>query len=84
MELSGGSTEPQPIVAKLQISDYESLVGAVRNPTTGFVVKDRSWRLKSYPKCFIGEEAVKWIQDNVEARFPLYKHVIYQLNSLVL
>jgi hypothetical protein len=53
---------------RFHISNLDELIAAVKDKTNGFVVKDRSWRLKTYPQCFIGEEAVKWIRENVEVR----------------
>eukprot|EP01080_Neovahlkampfia_damariscottae_P006953 gene6953-11115_t len=32
------------------------------DPKDGVVIKDRSYRLKKYSKCFIGKEAVEWLK----------------------
>jgi hypothetical protein len=45
--------------------DFNSLISRVKDPATGFAVKDRTYRLKSYPKCFVGSEAVQWLLTNV-------------------
>jgi len=42
-------------------SEYTEIVKAMLDPTTGVKVQDRSYRLKSYPSCFICSEMVDWI-----------------------
>lgn len=37
----------------------------VFSQATGFVVKDRRWRLKTYASCFVASEAVDWMQANL-------------------
>ena len=43
------------------------LVSHMRNLTTGVEITDRRFRLKTYPACFIGSEAVDWLFKNVPA-----------------
>lgn len=54
---------------KFSLSNLDELIAAVKDPTIGFVVKDRSYHFKKYPQCFVAEEAVKWIREHVEVRF---------------
>lgn len=42
------------------LSDAASVLIALRSPG-GVVIQDRSYRLKTYPRCFIGAEAVDWL-----------------------
>jgi len=44
------------------------LVGAMRDPKEGLPVKDRKQMLKTYPNCFIGQEAVDWMLRNLPIR----------------
>eukprot|EP01027_Heterolobosea_sp_BB2_P012254 GEZU01017775.1.p1 GENE.GEZU01017775.1~~GEZU01017775.1.p1 ORF type:complete len:167 (+),score=24.38 GEZU01017775.1:240-740(+) len=44
---------------------FQSIRLRIRNPFNGFPVKDRKYRLKTYPKCFIGGEAVDWFVNNL-------------------
>jgi hypothetical protein len=67
-------------VFKLKINlKLDELVRKIRDKNTGLVIKDRTWHLKTYKKCFIGiffiltffsyftgEEAVKWFMTNIE------------------
>lgn len=41
--------------------ELEEITVKLRNLGSGIVIKDRRYRLKLYPKCFIGSEAVKWM-----------------------
>ena len=43
--------------------DLEQLTAQMRG-TSGVVIKDRRYRLKVYPKCFVGSEAVHWLMGN--------------------
>ncbi len=42
------------------LSDAARVLIALRSPG-GVVIQDRSYRLKTYPRCFIGTEAVDWL-----------------------
>ncbi len=41
------------------------LVGAMK---AGVEMKERKYRLKSYPNCFVGQEAVDWMLVNLPIR----------------
>lgn len=45
--------------------DLPKLVTAMRN-VGGLSIKERSFRLKSYPQCFVGREAVDWLVSHLE------------------
>lgn len=47
------------------IPDFNNVYEKMRDPTTGLQLADRRWRLVSYSKCFIGKDAVQWIQENL-------------------
>ena len=38
-----------------------TLANEMKHKETGGLVKDRKYRLRSYPNCFVAEEAVTWI-----------------------
>jgi serine/threonine protein kinase len=46
--------------------DIEELVAEMASPSTGVTIKDRKWRLKTYPKCFVGSEAVDWLMEKLK------------------
>lgn len=41
--------------------DLETLAGALR---ANVAIKDRRYRLRTYPQCFVGSEAVRWLVDS--------------------
>lgn len=43
-------------------SKYESIVKSMLDKTTGVKVEDRTYRLKTYPNCFIASQLVDWLQ----------------------
>lgn len=43
------------------IQNFSTIYESMRKPAGGIKVEDRKWRFKTYPKCFIGTEAVTWI-----------------------
>ncbi|ESA34933.1 pleckstrin g-protein interacting- domain-containing protein [Leptolyngbya sp. Heron Island J] len=55
---------------KLKLAPYvtpealEQLVTQMRSSSAGISIKDRRYKLKVYPKCFIGNEAVDWLINN--------------------
>jgi hypothetical protein len=42
----------------------ENIITQIKNPITGFELKDRKYRLKTYAKCFVGSDAVTWFHTN--------------------
>jgi hypothetical protein len=60
--------------------DISSIIARVKDPVTGFVLKDRTYHLKTYPKCFVGSEAVDWINKNVSGismrTYPPYRCIL--------
>ena len=44
--------------------DLEKVVGKMLN-VGGLDIAKRQYRLKSYPRCFVGSEAVAWLQDKL-------------------
>lgn len=52
-------------LCRANIPNYDTMFQAMREPIHGFQVHDRRWRLKTFPKCFIGSEAVQWIADHL-------------------
>ncbi len=51
--------------AFIQTLDLEKLVGQMRN-IGGVAIKDRRYGLKSYPRCFVGQEAAAWFRTTFE------------------
>lgn len=43
------------------IPNFDYVYARMRDPSSGFQVVDRRWRLLSYSKCFVGSEAVSWM-----------------------
>lgn len=52
------------------IPNFDSVYARMRDPSSGFQVADRRWRLLSYSKCFIGSEAVSWMVENLGLARP--------------
>lgn len=48
------------------IKDFDKVYAKMRSPTNGISVADRFWRLLPYSKCFIGNEAVDWMTQNLD------------------
>ncbi len=44
--------------------NLEELVAQMRS-IGGIIIKDRRYKLKTYPKCFVGSEAVTWMKGNL-------------------
>jgi potassium-dependent mechanosensitive channel len=44
-------------------ADFDALIGRMRGPD-GVTILDRRHLLRSYPKCFVGSEAVDWLVRN--------------------
>ena len=49
----------------VQKLNLEKLVAQMRN-VGGLAIKDRRYGLKSYPRCFVGKEAVDWFRKTFE------------------
>ncbi|KAI0560195.1 DEP domain containing protein [Gracilaria domingensis] len=47
------------------IPEFERVYTLMRDPKKGVPLADRRWRLSTYQRCFIGEEAVQWMVDNL-------------------
>ncbi|WP_107669260.1 DEP domain-containing protein [Cyanothece sp. BG0011] len=45
-------------------SDLDKIIDKIRSEK-GVTIKNRRYRLKSYPKCFIGSELVDWLTKNL-------------------
>jgi len=43
----------------------DAIVPLIKDPVSGFEVKDRVYRLKTYKQCFVGSEAVDWMMKNL-------------------
>ncbi|MDJ0649549.1 MAG: hypothetical protein QNJ60_12665 [Xenococcaceae cyanobacterium MO_188.B19] len=54
-------TEPKDIIANIEI---EKVIEKMRN-IGGIKIKNRRYKLRIYPNCFIGSEAVEWIVENL-------------------
>ncbi|MGV2831328.1 hypothetical protein [Myxosarcina sp. GI1(2024)] len=61
LNLLSGS-ESMDIVNQIDLDD---LVSKMRN-IGGVQIEARRYRLKVYPKCFVGSEAVEWMQSNLK------------------
>lgn len=62
------------------------IVNKMRDPKTGVAIQDRRWIFTTYPKCFVGREAVDWFiknnfvdskKDAVELGNVLFKHKFF-------
>lgn len=56
------------IIARNRFQNMSDLVTAMKDPKTGVEIRDRKQLLKSYPKAFIGQEAVDWMLRNLPVR----------------
>lgn len=54
-------------IAQATIPNFFELFKAMRDQSTGIVVQDRKWRFRTFPKCFIGSEAVSWIAEHIKS-----------------
>ncbi len=54
-----------PEIDIINTIDLKELVTKMRN-IRGINIKDRRYNLKTYPKCFVGSEAVEWIIENLD------------------
>eukprot|EP00172_Hildenbrandia_rubra_P000774 Plantae.Rhodophyta-Hildenbrandia_rubra.ctg14331.p1 GENE.Plantae.Rhodophyta-Hildenbrandia_rubra.ctg14331~~Plantae.Rhodophyta-Hildenbrandia_rubra.ctg14331.p1 ORF type:complete len:643 (-),score=76.15 Plantae.Rhodophyta-Hildenbrandia_rubra.ctg14331:518-2446(-) len=52
--------------ANYPFQDFASIYAKMRAPDTGLKVMDRRWRLLTYPKCFVGSEAVAWMVETLK------------------
>lgn len=48
----------------IETDDLERLITAMRAMPEGVEIKTRRYRLKQYKKCFLGNEAVRWLIDS--------------------
>jgi len=53
--------EASPSPNQGPLADSSKVVIAMRSPG-GVAIQDRSYRFKTYPRCFIGVEAAEWLQ----------------------
>lgn len=51
------------------IENFEEVYAKMRDPELGLNIGDRRWRLITYAKCFVGNEAVTWMVDNLGLSF---------------
>eukprot|EP01080_Neovahlkampfia_damariscottae_P007918 gene7918-12386_t len=42
----------------------DHIIGQMRNPQNGLVLKNRVYRFKTYERCFLASEAIDWLRDN--------------------
>ena len=54
-----------PPVDRVATMPLKALVAKMRN-INGIKIKDRKYRLKVYPQCFLGNEAVRWFIQNLK------------------
>lgn len=59
---SFGNKQPRFYNAARTIENFGALYDAMRTFGTGIVVLDRKYRFTRFEKCFIGSEAVTWLQ----------------------
>ena len=52
-------------IGKANVSNFVQIYSDMLHPVNGIPVQDRRWRLKSFPKCFIGSEAVTWLAERL-------------------
>jgi NADH dehydrogenase FAD-containing subunit len=65
LALFKSNDEDVPITSSL-LEEVDDLVNEMRKPKTGVVVKDRRYRFKPYPKCFVASECVTWLCDHLK------------------
>lgn len=51
--------------ADYPIPNFEEVYNLMRDVKRGLQVSDRRWRIITYPKCFVGSEAVQWITEHL-------------------
>lgn len=59
------SLTPAQTTDRINLIDLEKLVAKMRT-VGGIKIKNRVYRLKEYPYCFIGSEAVRWLMHNLK------------------
>ncbi|ABW28242.1 MULTISPECIES: mechanosensitive ion channel protein [Acaryochloris] len=59
------SLAPEKTIDRITLINLEKLVAKMRT-VGGIKIKNRVYRLKEYPYCFIGSEAVRWLMHNVK------------------
>jgi hypothetical protein len=50
-------------------NEIETIIKKMLDEKEGLEIKDRSWRLKTYKKCFIGSEFVTWLLKNYSEKY---------------
>ena len=45
--------------------DLDEIKRKMLSESKGVKIKDRKWFFRTYPQCFVGEEAVDWLLKNI-------------------
>lgn len=41
----------------------EQIASLMKNPDTGLPLSTKAWKMKNYPNCFTGRQAITWLTD---------------------
>jgi len=56
------------IITRNRFQNMHDLVGTMKDPKNGVELKDRTQMLKKFTSCFVGQEAVDWMLQNLPIR----------------
>ena len=62
VKIANNQTSKVDVAANINL---EQLVAKMRN-IGGIQIRDRRYKLKVYPRCFVGSEAVKWLRNHLQ------------------
>lgn len=52
---------PMSVALSLSLEQWRALIAHFKDPILGVPVRDRTWRLRNVPLCFVGSQAVDWL-----------------------
>lgn len=58
----GGNQSLYLALAETNVPGFTNIYCAMRDVASGISIADRRWRLRSFPACFVGSDAVTWIK----------------------
>jgi hypothetical protein len=55
------ASRPVSMALTLSVEQWQALVTHFKDPILGVPVRDRTMRLRNYPCCFVGSQAIDWL-----------------------
>lgn len=55
------TSRPMSVALNQTVDQWKALVTHFKEPILGVPVRDRTFRLRNYPCCFVGSQAVDWL-----------------------